>query len=140
MTGIRSLSCVCVLLAAGWPAVSSAQAAPLERPRAADRNELTLIVLSSARRVSLLSVAPQRTSLGSPRGWPSQDPSPTDQPVSVVLSLDSLPISSVECSMPVARRAAETIARMPTASVDATLVGPGVVKLRGCTNLLDRTP
>jgi len=88
----------------------------------------------------MLEVAPQGASLGSPRRWFVRDPSKKDQPVLVVLSLDSLTPSAVECPMPVARRASESIARMPTAPVDSTLVSQGVVTLRGCTNPLDLRP
>ena len=118
----------------------SAQATPLEIPRAADRKEFTLVIPSQARRLSLLGVRSREAGLGSSRGWFWPDPPQKDQPVSIVLQPDSITASFLECPMPVARRAAETIARMPTGRADSTLGRPSAMTLRSCTNPLDRQP
>ncbi|WP_411279396.1 hypothetical protein [Gemmatimonas sp.] len=138
MNRLRAFSWLSFVLVGGLPSVVAAQAIPLEVPRVVVGDTLRFVIPSSARLVSL-GVGPRGRAVGTLRGW-LQDSQRTDQPVPVVLRLDSITPSALECPMPVARRAPETILRMPVASGDSTGAPLGVVKPSGCTNPLDRRP
>ncbi|WP_309673558.1 hypothetical protein [Gemmatimonas sp.] len=128
----RTFVCASFLLAASLPSLLRAQATLPEVPRPVVGNALTLVVPSPVRRYSL-GMAPR--AFGSLR-WRLQDSSRTDQPVPIVLRLDSISQSAPECPMPVARMAPESVPRMPVAQVDSSGAPPRLVAWRGCTNPL----
>ena len=130
----RTFVCASFLLAASVPTLLCAQATLPEVPRPTVDNALTLVIPSSVRRYSLV-ISPRAFGIGSLR-WRLQDSSRTDQPVPIVLRLDSITPSALECPMPVARMAPESVPRMPVAQIDSSSAAPRVVGWRGCTNPL----
>ncbi|QJR37583.1 hypothetical protein [Gemmatimonas groenlandica] len=120
------------------PSLLRAQTTPPEVPRPVIGNALSSVMPTSVRRYSL-GIAPRAFGVGSLR-WRMQDSTRTDQPIPIVLRLDSITASVLECPMPVARMAPEAIPRMPVAQVDSISAAPRVVSWRGCTNPLDRRP
>lgn len=134
----RAFLCASFVLAASLPSLLRAQATLSEPPRPVVGNELSLVIPSTVRRYTF-GLAPRPFFVGSLR-WRLQDSSRTDQPVPIVVRLDSIAPSVSECPMPVARMAPERVPRMPVAQVDSTSAAPRVVEWRGCTNPLDRRP
>lgn len=134
----RTFLCASLVLAASLPSSLRAQATLPELPRPVPSNALTLEIPSSVR-VFSLGMAPRALGVGS-LSWRLQDSSRTDRPVPIVVRLDSITASALECPMPVARVAPERIPRMPVAQVDSVSAAPRVVGWRGCTNPLDRRP
>jgi hypothetical protein len=141
MTRIQRLACVCLVVGSGGlPALSSAQASPQRFPRAVDRWELPALSPAPAQRVSPLGVAAPSAGFESERAWWLRSPARRDRARSNMAPLPTVTPSLPECSMPVARRPAETIAPMPTATVDSTGNGEAILSLPECTNPLDRLP
>lgn len=138
MKAFRTILCASVVLAAFLPSLLHAQTALPEVQRPVIGNELALVIPASVRRYSL-GIGPRAFGVGSLR-WRMQDSTRTDQPVPIVLRLDSITPSTSECPMPVARMAPEAIPRMPVAQVDSNSAAPRVVGWRGCINPLDRRP
>lgn len=138
MHTLRTFLCASFLMAASVPSLLRAQTTLPELPRPVPGNELTLVIPTSVRRYSL-GIGPRAFGVGSLR-WRTQDSTRTDQPLPIVVRLDSITSSALECPMPVARMAPESVPRMPVAQVDSTSAAPRVVAWRGCTNPLDRQP
>ncbi|WP_309670940.1 hypothetical protein [Gemmatimonas sp.] len=138
MRTLQTFLCASFLPAASVPSLLRAQTTLPELPRPVPGNELTLAIPSSVRHYSL-GVAPRLFGVGSLR-WRLQDSTRMDQPVPIVVRVDSITPSVSECPMPVARMAPERVPRMPVAQFDSISAARRVVAWRGCANPLDRRP
>lgn len=136
MQKLQTFWCASVVLAVTVPSLLRAQPAQPEVPRAAGGNELRLFIPSSVRLYSL-GIAPRALGPGLLRGR-LQDSLRTDRPVPIMLRLDSIAPSALECPMPIARMAPADVPRMPVAQVDSVSAPPRVVAWRACANPLDR--